>query len=427
MNDGAVDTSPTIQLAPLLTSGLEHCTTMEDDDNIHSSKEAPSSSIPEEQAPTLIRRHALRRFVASLSDPTKDWIVTIAIGFFTVSHWRGLWTLFDIWFCDQPEDASLTKGNTFCFSADAGADNAWGDKRLRSAILTYLIGIACTIVGTGALWLDLWTARDGSVTRSLAVLRFLTVYILGMAANCTWRAIWYISDHLIYPDNLLASWWLTNAVGAAGAFLLCSGGSLLAPPAIFLLDGPDINPPPLGVTIVSTYFSVTLPATTKPPTLSLWIRTADVIVSFFLLPIFVVWFWRGGWMLMDQYLWGFSEDEGELNLSLLWSTLIGLFCSIITSEPVMYHFGATHKLKAESVARVRTYILAWGGGEFLESGLVYLGSVPRRNDTVVLLDCPRGVGGLPDPDGMPLLHYGAPLDARRGCRPTPRIGECAPL
>lgn len=117
----------------------------------------------------------------------EDWVVSLFIGFFVVSYWRGTWTLLDIWGCDQPQDASLTNGNTFCLAADP-------KDRLRSAWITYLCGIVLTFLGVAWLWTGFWHPRasaDGKVYTKIRkrrmVARFVIVYTLGMAAVCQVR------------------------------------------------------------------------------------------------------------------------------------------------------------------------------------------------------------------------------------------------
>lgn len=148
-----------------------------------------------------------------------------------------------------------------------------------------------------------------------------------------------------------------------GLLLICAGASLLAPPAIYLLDGPGLSPPPLAVTLVTTYFAVTLEADEKPPELPKIVPLADIAVSFVGLPFLVVFFWRGTWLLLDEYFWGVT-DEHELKVSLGWGTLFSFVCFVLTSEPVISFIQIDHKLGAGVIGRVRTYILAWGTVSF---------------------------------------------------------------
>ena len=160
----------------------------------------------------------------------------------------------------------------------------------------------------------------------------------------------------------LASYWTTSLVGSTAAFLFNTGASLLAPPAIFLLDGPGESPPPIGVTVLSSYYSVTCECHKKPPRLSLYVRILDVIGSFVLLPFLVVFYWRGTWLLFDHYFWGFSTDDQDIHFSKLWGTIFFLICITITSEPVVAT--VDRKIANERIlgmfSRLRTYILACG-------------------------------------------------------------------
>ena len=180
---------------------------------------------------------------------------------------------------------------------------------------------------------------------------------------CQWRGIWYVTDELVWKDYPLESYWLTTCVGAGTAFLLMSGGALLAPPAIFLLDGPGLNQPPIAVTIMSSYYSVKLEAGEVPPERSAFVLLLDALVSFFGLPIMVVWFWRGCWLLQDWYFWGFSVEKHDVLVSLGWSTLLGLLCAIAASEPSMsFMLDPLEKMKwnlaIAVLGRLRTLVLA---------------------------------------------------------------------
>mmetsp|Transcript_25615 Transcript_25615/g.55459 ORF Transcript_25615/g.55459 Transcript_25615/m.55459 type:complete len:560 (+) Transcript_25615:199-1878(+) len=321
--------------------------------------------------------------------PVKDWSYTIAIGFFVASYWRGTWTLLDIWLCGQPDDATLAEdGNTFCFMVEALADTSayYGQLRLQSARTCYGIGIALLFVGVVLVWSGAWlprltatpdgTAVPGKVTPSLAIVRFVILYVLGASAVCIWRGIWYWADDWILVTQPLASFWTTSLVGSTVAFLLGAGASLLAPPAIFLLDGPAPggSPPPVAVTILSSYYSVTLPADEKPPKLKLYVRIADVVISFIFLPFCVVWYWRGSWLVLDNYLWGFTTDRQDVNVSLGWGILLSAVCVGLTSEPFVCLIDRRFDLDTDSsssstnttrrilwaLGSLRTWVLAWG-------------------------------------------------------------------
>jgi len=227
----------------------------------------------------------------------KDWLYSLTIGFLVVAYWRGSWTLLDILGCKQPSDATLVNGETFCFAVPA-AENPHGAEagiRLRNATLSYSVGICLLFIGVIMIWSGLWLPDHTTlkVTPQLGVTRFVIVYILGVAAVCMWRGIWYWADAWILPDDPLRSYWLTSLVGAASAFAMHCGNSLLAPPALFLLDGPDTDAPPIAVTALGSHYSVTLPAGKPRPKLPIYINVLDLIVSFGFIPVAVVWYWRG--------------------------------------------------------------------------------------------------------------------------------------
>lgn len=147
--------------------------------------------------------------------------------------------------------------------------------------------------------------EEERVTPCTALGRFAAVYILGLSAVNNWRGVWYWADAWILPKDLYQSFWTTSIAGSTLCFLLWGGNSLLAPPAIFLLDGPGIASPPIAVTLLSSHYEVTLPADQKPPELSLPIKLADIVVSFILLPFGVVWYWRGSWQLLGKIFFYF--------------------------------------------------------------------------------------------------------------------------
>eukprot|EP00522_Entomoneis_paludosa_P006740 CAMPEP_0172460448 /NCGR_PEP_ID=MMETSP1065-20121228/36916_1 /TAXON_ID=265537 /ORGANISM="Amphiprora paludosa, Strain CCMP125" /LENGTH=419 /DNA_ID=CAMNT_0013215471 /DNA_START=80 /DNA_END=1339 /DNA_ORIENTATION=+ len=224
------------------------------------------------------------------------------------------------------------------------------------------------------MWTGLWrppvqkvdTVR---VTTLRAALRWFIVYVLGMAAVNLWRGVWYLTDYHLLPDTLtdngegewpLASFWTSSVVGSSFCFMVCCGASLLAPPAIFLLDGPGVNSPPLAVTALSTYYSLTQPAgTPEVPVPWYWIA-GDILLSFFAVPIMVVWFWRGSWLLMDYYLWGFSLSDQDVHHSIGWSFLIGVVLIFLTSETVFAQIKVRNEILDGALNRLRTYLLAWG-------------------------------------------------------------------
>jgi hypothetical protein len=123
------------------------------------------------------------------------------------------------------------------------------DVRSKSALVTYCAGWTLLATAVIVLWSGGWYRRSlgeslGNVTKSRAFVRWLIVYAFGASAVCLWHGIWYWADAWILPAFPAASYWTTSLAGSTAAFLVCGGNSLLAPPAIFLIDGPGHNPPP---------------------------------------------------------------------------------------------------------------------------------------------------------------------------------------
>lgn len=174
-----------------------------------------------------------------------------------------------------------------------------------------------------------------------------------------------MTDQLVLFDDPLASFWTTTCVGAATCFLMQSGGALLAPPAIFLMDGPGLHQPPIAVTIMTSYYSLKLEAGQSPPQRSPFMLMVDFLVSFFGLPWMVVWYWRGCWALQDWYFWGLTAEQQDVLVSLGWSSLLGLVCFLIACEPILsYAIKPFEKLNNSFImavmGRLRTMVLAIG-------------------------------------------------------------------
>lgn len=260
----------------------------------------------------------------------------------------------------------MTKGETFCFASDF-----FDETRRDSAWKSYGLGLGLTALGVMMMWSGMWLPkradrdRKSKLLRRNILIRLLLVYILGLSAVQQWRGIWYLTDYYVVPNNVVKSFWVTAVVGPAVLFCMLAGASILAPPAIFLLDGPGINPPPLAVTIVSSYFSLTLPARAKPPKLHGSVYVADALVSFIVVPIMVVWYWRGAWGLLDHYLWGFSASSDDLNRSLGIGTVIAATCLATGSEDVMLMLPKlSNRWNQVFVGRLRTLVLALGAVSF---------------------------------------------------------------
>lgn len=297
----------------------------------------------------------------------RDWIYSLTVGILVVSYWRSSWTLLDIVGCDQPTTATLANGDTFCFALTAALDpdSSQAQTRFSNATYSYAAGLLLLFTGVTLVILGFWLPDRKTliITPKVGIYRFVITYILGASAVNIWRGIWYWLDAWILPNNPLASYWTSSLVGAAAAFATYTGGSLLAPPALFLLDGPDTDPPPIAVTALNAHFSVILPSGKDRPIYPMYMTVLDILFSFGFVPFAVVSFWRGSWLLLDHYLWGFTASDRDVRVSLIWSMLLFILCIWLTSEPVVGTID--RKLGGNTImlgilGRVRNYILAWG-------------------------------------------------------------------
>jgi hypothetical protein len=291
----------------------------------------------------------------------KDWASTVFIGFFVVPYWRCTWVLIDLLGCGQPQEATLANGDSFRFAVFP----LYPDQipiRLNNARASYGIGIGCLMIGSLIVW-NLWVPKneDKKVTGTITVIRFVGVYFLGLAAVNLWRGIWYWADDWTLPDQPLKSYWLTSVVGSTMAFLLWGGNSLLAPPSIFILDGPGLNSPPIAVTLGMQYYKTAVAAKEQPPPLSKAFRFMDLAISFILLPFCVVWFWRGSWLVLDNYLYGFTPENYDVNMSIPWSAVFSTVIAIVTAKPVVRFVDAVfdNVFVTKLLRRLVTYLLAW--------------------------------------------------------------------
>ncbi len=248
-----------------------------------------------------------------------------------------------------------------------------------------------------------------SMKAKKALQRFVYVYILGFASANVWRGIWYLSDAYIWTQSLHKSLIFTTIMGIFCAILIGCGNSLLAPPACFIVDGigsikeeegheessssvTSSQQPPLLGTILNTFYSTILPSAPqqqqqqqqqqqirenlideddnerrtndvetqkreirKIPRMNWITETLDFIMSFFVLPIFVVWFWRGSWGLLDVILWGYTTSL-SLHLSLLFGTIIAILGLYVGSLDITTMFVSTSK--RTTLLRVQTIVLA---------------------------------------------------------------------
>ena len=147
--------------------------------------------------------------------PSLDWTCSTIVGFFVVSYWRCTWIIMDLVEpCNQPSEATLVDGNSFCWFIPSYDDPELYGSRLRSARISYAVGISCLFVGIFTMWYGSWVPygridyyieqlqqqlggqrqqqqqKIMVITPIKAITRFLTVYCLGFAAVNIWRAIW---------------------------------------------------------------------------------------------------------------------------------------------------------------------------------------------------------------------------------------------
>ena len=114
------------------------------------------------------------------------------------------------------------------------------------------------------------------------------------------------------------------------------------------------------MTLVSSYYSITLPAGEKVSRPSSVVILLDILTSFIVIPFFVVWFWRGSWLVMDFYLWEFSPENSDVWKSIGYSTIIALLLMGVTSETAFSFVRIDNQVLLGVVGRLRTYVLAWG-------------------------------------------------------------------
>lgn len=201
------------------------------------------------------------------------------------------------------------------------------------------------------------------------------MYILGISSVNTWRGVWYLTDYLI-PASVVPSWVLVLiAIGVS--LVMGTFQSMLACPAIFLLDGPGYSSPPFLETVMETKLTITLPKdVSMPPYKNEWIKIGDVVYSFVLLPILVVWFWRGVWYGLDVALWGrwgedneYSEEDSNVPsyvinfaYSLVFGSLVAMLGLILGSKDMLLVFircmTNTNTLYMKIFKRMRTLVLA---------------------------------------------------------------------
>ena len=293
-----------------------------------------------------------------------DWVSTFLIGFLVVSYWRGTWLLIDIYLCDQPNHSSTIDGSSFCFISDVTSA-----LRTRSACRSYGIGLILLCIGLSLSWTGQWFHTFDGIGRlpmKKALSRFFILYALGASTVFIWRGIWYATDAYIWTSSINNSMILTTVIGFGVCLMMNCGASVLAPPAIFLLDGPSYASPPIAKTVLETYYGLKLPKNEFIPSFHWSIKMINLVLTYIVLPVFVVWFWRGCWGLLDILLWGFTiSDTANFNQSLGYGSIIAIACLFLGSNDVFYLFPKiTNKLLALIISRLRTLILAIGTVSF---------------------------------------------------------------
>ena len=298
-----------------------------------------SSTISEAESDRKKQTHAL--IIQTISKKIQQWAYSIAIGTLVVSYWRGLWTLVDIYSCGQNDKATLVNGEVFCFSYDIRNSD-----RRDSAILSLGIGYFLTILGKFLYskgWLfhlknDEATISPTSSTAAItatsihvfrALRRILILKIFATGGIFTWRGLWYLSDFLIYSENIILSSWLTVSLGCLGSLLLCCSSSLCAAPAVVPFQDPSVGAFRTVGSLVRAHLSMSSDSTTNSNYNHL-LTLLDLVLTYIFLPLFELWFYRGIWLLEDYYLWGYSESVSDVNNSIWMSFVIFVICVILS-------------------------------------------------------------------------------------------------
>ena len=221
-------------------------------------------------------------------------------------------------------------------------------------LLSYCVGMILFVIGTILLWRGWWVPLQAAVSRRTALIRFTILWILGTSSVCVWRGLWYMEDYFIATRSSLeasqTASWIALATSIIGALVLHGGSSLMSPPTVFVLDGPSRLPPPICVTLLSSYYSLSLKASESPPEHHMCVYGLDLFLSFGILPMFVVFTWRNIWYLLDRYLWLAFTDPRALEFSLAY----GILVSVVEEEAngvyvvASNHFQSFRKLLSSS-------------------------------------------------------------------------------
>ena len=197
-----------------------------------------------------------------------------------------------------------------------------------------------------------------------AAMRIVICYTLGFGTVLQWHGIWYSIDYFFIPQNMAQSFGWGTFLGVFGCFFLLAGNSMLAPPVIILRDGPSAHgkPPPIAVTLLSSYYALSLPGTEQAPKSSVWLLLLDIFWSYFCTPFMVLMYWSSFWQLQDLYFYGFTPDIQDVYISDFYSALIAMAAMLLGSDDVFYfvNMDQSPRIVKEIVSRLRTLVLAIG-------------------------------------------------------------------
>jgi len=265
----------------------------------------------------------------SICNELNQWIYSVAVGTLVVTFWRGAWSLIDIYSCQSTRSATLLNGEVFCFSFDVQSA-----LRRNSALASLGIGYLLTISGKYLYsrgWfngIDKSEGRTTTITKtSITGFRRVTnLQIMALGGVFIWRGLWYLSDFLIYPDNLLISSWLTGLLGCLGSIFLCCSPSLCGSPSVSPFRDPCTVPFGTIGSSISNQLSFLKDSSSSTCKSSLSWKVTDMIFTFIFLPLFELWFYRGVWLLEDYYLWGFAATASDLYFSIWMGAAIFVIC-----------------------------------------------------------------------------------------------------
>ena len=287
------------------------------------------------------------------------WTFLLLAGLLSVSYWRGLWTLVDIYTCATPKintTATLFNGQLFCLTHDY---MIYPNRRRNNAWVSYAVGLA--LIGMGQLLFykgcfqqkqhipqQLQNGQAVAQTSTkkrwvVATTRIFMVQFMGMGFVLVWRGVWMMTDYYwTYPNNnALYIAWISTVVGLVGCLLLQCSASLVAAPAGVLED-------PSLVSFDTVFSGIRLarsPDVTFPqqlrqqqqhqsPVLQALYWMVDGFVTYGVLVCLQLWFWRGVWTLQDHYLWGYTASRDDLHLSLGLGMVI--FGSCVTTSQAIH-------------------------------------------------------------------------------------------